>query len=660
MRKESDFIIIKKLFGLFAKNNKETIIVCIILSLFSGIRPYISIILSGILIDGLAKGRDFSILIQYMVVGLLGLFVMQMIESFLREFFNARVENCMERQNRDLNEQSMELDYENLEDPELQDKKRKQEQVVNVRGGIYWMIIWPLDRGLTGLISVITAVVVAIPLFRVGVTATGYGFLSSNWLTVLLFVILAICAYVSFSASNIWNKKFKTTFEVYAKCNKVSNYFLHNILSGAETLKDQRIFGQEKLVEEGVFHKEEEAKGVLKKLRNLGIQENSIENSISNISGGCVYLYAAMKAYMGLISIGSVVRYAASIIKCVDGLVEVLLALSAWRQAADYGRDYLDYIEFRNKKEAVNLQVEESKGHVVDSDLQAIDSNLQVREGNLSVDESNLLALEHNLSVKGCNPMEEYKEEPFQVEFDHVSFKYPGSDIYVIKDLSLKLNLGERAAIVGKNGSGKTTFIKLLCRLYDVTEGEIRINGVNINKLNLSDYMRFFSVVFQDYRIFSLKVGENIAASEIVDKARAMDALDKAGLKERFEKMSEGLDTYVGKEFDAKGINVSGGERQKMAIARAIYKGAPFVIMDEPTAALDPISECEVYAGFDKMVGKKAAIYISHRLASCRFCNNILVFDGGQIVQKGSHEKLVKESGLYQKLWNAQAQYYEV
>ncbi len=611
MKKDSDFKVLKRLFGLYAKHNRETIIACIILAFVTGIRPYISIVLSGLLIDGLLDGKELNIILQYMVIGLLAVLGAQLLESYLREFFNARVENCMERQNRDLNEQSMEIDYENLENPELQEKKRKQEQVVNVRGGIYWMIIWPLDRGLTGLISVITAIVVAIPLFNLGIEATAYGFLSSNWLLMLLMVILGVGAYISYSSSNRWNKKTKITFEEYAKCNKVSNYFLHNILSGAETMKDLRIFEQEKIIEEGIFEKEEEAKGVLRKLRYLGIQQTSIENSISNISGGCVYLYAAIKAYMGLISIGSVVRYAGSIIKCVDGLVDILLALSYWRLAADYGRDYLDYIEFKNTKE----------------------------EGDLSLEESS--------------------DGRFQVEFDHVSFKYPGSDIYVIKDLSLKLDLGERMAIVGKNGSGKTTFIKLLCRLYDVTEGEIRLNGINICKYNLNDYMRFFSVVFQDYRIFSLKVGENIAANETVDQPRAIDALNKAGLKERFEQMPEGLDTYVGKEFDGKGVNVSGGERQKMAIARAIYKGAPFVIMDEPTAALDPISECEVYAGFDKMVGNKAAIYISHRLASCRFCNDILVFDGGNIIQHGKHEELLRETGLYQKLWNAQAQYYQ-
>jgi ATP-binding cassette subfamily B protein len=546
-----------------------------------------------------------------MAVGLIAILVMQLIESYLREFFNARVENCMERQNRDLNEQSMQIDYENLEDPELQQKKRKQEQVVNVRGGIYWMVIWPLDRGLTGFISVITAIVVAIPLFQVSSKATGYGFLSSNWMVVILFAILAFCAYISFRASNIWNKKSSKTFEEYAKCNRVSNYFLHNILSGTETLKDIRIFKQQDLVEEGVFQRDEEAKGVLKRLRTLAMQGTCIENSISNISGGVVYLYAALKAYMGLISIGSVVRYASSIIRCVNGLIEMLLAISSWRQAADYGREYLEYIEFKDSK---------AEGHL---------------------------------------PLKQSIEGNSLIEFINVSFRYPGSDTYVIKNLNLSFHLGERMAIVGKNGSGKTTFIKLLCRLYDVSEGEIRLNGVNIQHYDLTEYMQFFSVVFQDYRIFSLKIGENIAAAEQVDCERAIDALNKAGLKERFEQMENGLNTYVGKEFDAKGINVSGGERQKMAIARAIYKGAPFVIMDEPTAALDPISECDVYAGFDKMVGNKAAIYISHRLASCRFCHDILVFDTGNITQHGSHDELVKEAGLYQKLWNAQAQYYK-
>ena len=421
-----------------------------------------------------------------------------------------------------------------------------------------------------------------------------------------------MCVFVNYRSNHLLNKQIRGKFEEYADCNRVGNYFLHNILAGSETAKDLRIFHQEKLVEEGVCGREEESRGILGRMRAMWMKQEFLERTTSNVCGGCVYLYAAVKAYAGLISIGSVVRYAGSIIKCVDGFSEVLLGISSLREAADYGRDYLDYMDFKNEK----------------------------NQGNL--------------------PVQQKDNGRFEIEFDHVSFRYPGSEVYVIKDLNLKLDIGERMAIVGRNGSGKTTFIKLLCRLYDVTEGVIRLNGRDIREYDYEEYQKLFSVVFQDYRIFSLKLGENIASSGNVDHERARDALERAGLGERLERLPQGLETYVGKEFDESGVNFSGGERQKAAIARAIYKGAPFVIMDEPTAALDPVSECDVYAGFDKMVGRKTAVYISHRLASCRFCNDILVFDRGNVIQRGSHDRLVHEDGMYRKLWNAQAQYYEI
>lgn len=213
-------------------------------------------------------------------------------------------------------------------------------------------------------------------------------------------------------------------------------------------------------------------------------------------------------------------------------------------------------------------------------------------------------------------------------------------------------------AVVGRNGSGKTTFIKLLCRLYEPTEGEILLNGIDINKYAYEEYLKLFSVVFQDSKIYSFSVGNNVAASEEVDEERVKDALNRAGLSKLLNKMPKGIDTYVHMDFDEEGVEISGGEAQRMEIARAIYQDRPFVIMDEPTAALDPIAEHEVYAGFNKMIGNKTAIYISHRLSSCRFCSDIVVFQDGNIVQRGSHELLVKEKGLYAKMWNAQAQYY--
>ena len=259
----------------------------------------------------------------------------------------------------------------------------------------------------------------------------------------------------------------------------------------------------------------------------------------------------------------------------------------------------------------------------------------------------------------GSIPLEKRRDNKFSVEFEHVSFKYPGSEEYVIKDLNLNFVIGERMAIVGKNGSGKTTFIKLLCRLYDVTEGSIKVNGVDIRKYDYQEYCQLFAAVFQDFQMFAFPLGENIAGGEDVIQEKAVDALNRAGMGERLERLPGKLDTYVGKEFSDEGITFSGGEKQKMAIARAIYKDAPFVIMDEPTAALDPVSECEVFAGFDRMVGNKTAIYISHRLASCRFCQDIIVFDGGQVVQRGSHEELEAQEGLYRELWETQAKYYQ-
>ena len=214
--------------------------------------------------------------------------------------------------------------------------------------------------------------------------------------------------------------------------------------------------------------------------------------------------------------------------------------------------------------------------------------------------------------------------------------------------------------MVGENGSGKTTLIKLLCRLYDPTEGEIRLNGIDIRKYDYKEYMSVFSVVFQDFALFAFSLGQNVAATEQYDEIKVKKCLKEAGLEERITCMKSGLETYLYKDFDEEGVEISGGEAQKIAIARALYKNAGFLILDEPTAALDPVAEYEIYTKFGKIVGGRTAIYISHRLASCRFCDEIVVFDKGRICQRGNHENLLADTGgKYYALWNAQAQYYK-
>lgn len=240
-----------------------------------------------------------------------------------------------------------------------------------------------------------------------------------------------------------------------------------------------------------------------------------------------------------------------------------------------------------------------------------------------------------------------------------MSFRYPGSDIWALRHVNMRFKVGKRLAIVGENGSGKTTFIKLLCRLYDPQEGQILLNGIDIRKYRYDDYMGIFSVVFQDFQLICQPLGNNVAGSMEYDRDRAKKALIDAGFADRLAAMKKGLDTMLYKNLSEDGVEVSGGEAQKIAIARALYKDAPFIILDEPTAALDPIAEAEIYSKFDEIAGDKTAIYISHRLSSCKFCDEIAVFHEGAVIQQGSHAELLADrGGKYYALWNAQAQYY--
>lgn len=246
------------------------------------------------------------------------------------------------------------------------------------------------------------------------------------------------------------------------------------------------------------------------------------------------------------------------------------------------------------------------------------------------------------------------------IEFKNVSFCYPRSNVYVLKNVNIKIANGEHLSVVGLNGAGKTTFIKLLCRMYDVTEGEILLNGVNIKEYDYKEYMKLLSVVFQDFKLFAMSFEDNIRMGDWEkERTELTELLELSGLKEKVDSLPQGLDTSIYKAFDKSGIEPSGGEQQKMAIARALYKSAPIVILDEPTAALDPLAEHEIYQQFDRLVGGKTAVYISHRLSSCKFCDRIAVFAHNTIKEYGTHEELAAmPDGIYAQMYQAQAQYY--
>ncbi|MGU8748048.1 ABC transporter ATP-binding protein [Clostridium perfringens] len=252
-------------------------------------------------------------------------------------------------------------------------------------------------------------------------------------------------------------------------------------------------------------------------------------------------------------------------------------------------------------------------------------------------------------------------DSSYEIEFKNVSFKYPKTDKYIYKNLSLKIKKGQRLAIVGINGAGKTTFVKLLCRLYEPTSGEILINGVNIKDFSKEEYYKILSVVFQDIKTFAFTVAENVSLEDLedVDREKVLHCIEKAGVGDKINSLQKGIDTSLLKILDGEGVELSGGENQKLALARALYKNGKIVILDEPTSALDAVAEYNIYKGFDELIGDKTAIYISHRLASTKFCDVIAFFENGEIVEYGTHEELLKKNGKYSDMFNIQAQYYK-
>ena len=378
---------------------------------------------------------------------------------------------------------------------------------------------------------------------------------------------------------------------------------------GAQSLKDIFMYRAKKMIQKTINTERE------------GVRKNVFTIARINSAGGlgtgmiqgillCVSYYCVLAlAIAGTITVGMVLRYAQAIFQaCMSVSASIRLA----------GEFRTDVGRIASTLEYLNLEAEKTKG----------DSFTEMTKG--------------------------------VIEVRNVSFRYPGTKELVLDHVSLKIEPSEKIAVVGKNGSGKTTLVKLLCRLYEPEEGEILWNGKNIREYDLKEWQKIFAIVFQDYSLLSLTLGQNVAASEQYEAERAKEVLQLAGFGERLNKLKKGLETVVYPEYEQDGVSFSGGEEQKIAIARAIYKGGQICILDEPTAALDPVSESRVYESFDEIVKGKTAVYISHRLSSCKFSDRIFVLDNGKIAESGTHEALLSQNGLYAQLWQAQAQYYKV
>lgn len=513
-----------------------------------------------------------------------------------------------------LNEKNFSMDYKNMEDEKI---KAMRQTITDSSGAFVRFdgLLGKLFALFNGFWRTILCLAVLAEMFFMYSDRTLMGFeklIDSPVTSLIFFSVISVLIFLNYRSNSKYSSLIAENKKGCAYSGRFLHYYLNDYLDDSKVGKDIHIFSQKTLISysSDIFynkwkmHKEKWFKNNMKK----SISQNIFRISISALT----YLFVALKVYIGAFPLGGFIKYQWCLSKLSGSSFDIATAVAELRANNDFLEQFFEYID-------------------IPSDMHY-----------------------------GTIPTEKRTDNKYDIEFHNVSFKYPGTDKYAIKNLNLKFAVGDKIAVVGMNGSGKTTMIKLLCRLYDPTEGYITLNGIDICKYDYEDYLGLFSVVFQDFRLFSFSVGENIAANKKYNEEKVWSCLEKAGMLERVKDMPKGLKTAIYKDFEEDGVEISGGEAQKLAIARALYKDAAFVVLDEPTASLDPIAEQEIYSRFNDMVKDKTAVYISHRLSSCRFCDRILVFDNGKLIQDGSHEKLSEnESGKYYELWNAQAQYYQ-
>ncbi len=593
----------------------KAIVLCILLAIWNALTPYVGISFSAQIIDELANGRDLDRLRTLVLLTLGSAAVIALVSAVLDRWQTAEGEKVWSSFRYLFIAKNFDMDFVRIDDPQTH-------KLLNTIEENNWGVGWGLLRVYENLNSIVT------PFFSVfgGLALTVTLFTSrvpdgaGRWKIldnpIFLLVILTVMVTVSCISSFLGNE----AGSFYARNSGQTN--LENRLGGwygtlgvrkeiADTLRlypfrefcTNYSFNNTRLFSSFGFY----GKLVRGKVGIL----NMASGAVSHIFTLTIYLYVCLKAWAGAFGVGGITQYVGAVSNIAGSVGNFLSIWGDIRNNAPFLKLTFEYLDLPN----------------------------EMYQGSLTT--------------------EKRSDKKYTIEFRNVSFKYPGTDVWALRNVSMQFRIGQQLAVVGKNGSGKTTFIKLLCRLYDPTEGEILLNGIDIRKYDYHDYMDIFSVVFQDFKLFPYTIGQNVASAEQYDADRAKDCLVKAGFGERLAEMEAGLETYLYKDRSDDGINISGGEAQKIALARALYKDSPFIILDEPTAALDPIAEAEIYSKFNDIVGDRTAIYISHRLSSCRFCDEIAVFDQGNVVQMGSHDALVETDGLYRELWYAQAQYYD-
>ena len=572
--------------------------------------PYISIFFTYKIIDAIIMEQSKSEIMQYVyLMILLNLLfgVVYRVALHLNRAYANELDFTLERK---IAMKTFELDYTQVENNEVMQLIQKARDGSNSNGGLQAFTDNVLEGALSSSLSIIYGTILLISLFFV--RDTQHNLLIVNIINhplsfIIILVFLIVPTVISLEVKKRRNKKSYEAMMGNIESNRKSRYF-YEVCSNYKYGKDIRLYNMQGMIRDEI----EESRLLVEKAWKGYTIFLSLSNVLvifgNKILTLIAYLYVGLKAYYELITVGNVVIYVGAITLISAGITSIINCYSRLHLFNVYLEHYFTFL---------NIEPEKKFGEI---------------EGNIHQD--------------------------FTIEFKNIFFTYPNQKEPTLKDVNLTIYPGEKIALVGKNGAGKTTLIKLLCRLYEPSSGEILINDIPIYKYTKEFLYKLFSVVFQDFKLFSYSIKENIMSSYDGDEDRVILATEQAGIKSRIDSMENGIDSIIYQRNTKAGVEISGGEAQKIAIARALYKDSPIVILDEPTAALDPRSEAEIYEKFNTLIENKMSIFISHRMSSTKFCDKVVVLEEGSIDEIGTHSELLKNDGIYYKMWQAQAKYY--
>lgn len=567
--------------------------------------PYLSLFFSARILN-LLLAKSYRACLYTVVVFLLTQYGLGLFEKICRQYLDGQKELCLARTEQKITAKALELEFEKFEKTETMDAIRRTNVSSMGSGNVGDQLI-VIHTLITSLLSVLYALFFLLRLFLLSDSSRNNFFTSSF----SMLALLLLCGVQLALSSRINRRSTQKKIELNQgndHSNSVANYLV-NVMLEERRADDIRIGHLDHFLDVQFGKAMEHFLPMYLDFARFSAITDGKNALLSLLSNFAAYLVIGARALYGVLPIGDVLLYAGSVTRAMSDLQTFLATGSEFDYINSYLSTYEDFIA------------------------------------------------QPSMAYDGILPIEKRDDGQYEFAFHDVSFSYPGTNIPVLEHVTLSFAVGEKTALVGRNGAGKTTLIKLLCRLYEPTSGYITLNGIDIRKYSYKEYTQAFSVVFQDFHLFSLPLDENIAAGTEIDEAALQSSLAKVGLTECVQRLPQGTHTRLYNNNGA-GVDLSGGEAQRTAIARALYKDAPFVILDEPTAALDPIAEAEIYEQFSQMISGKTAVYISHRMSSCKFCDRIVVLDHGRIAEDGTHDTLLANHGIYANLYETQAQYY--